>query len=79
MVKWEVKRQSSVKVTPLLYLDFLLMCLHKVVSQKSWTPCDVHFKKQTSVYNYIFTKSHKQSERENMYTNKPKKWSHKVM
>ena len=53
MVEWELTRQSSVRVTPLLYLVFLLMYLHKIVSQNFWTPCDVHFEKQTSVYNYI--------------------------
>jgi len=31
-------RQSSVQVTPLLYLVFLLMYLHKIVSQNFWTP-----------------------------------------
>jgi len=36
-------------VTPLLYLVFLLMYLHKIVSQNFWTPCDVHFEKKTSV------------------------------
>jgi len=41
-VEWEVTRQSSVRVTPLLYLVFLLMYLHKIVSQKFWTPCDVY-------------------------------------
>ena len=51
MVEWEVTSQSSVRVTPLLCLDFLLMYLHKIVSQKFWTPCDLHFEKQTSVYN----------------------------
>jgi len=34
MVEWEVTRQSSVGGTPLLYLFFLLMYLHKIVSQK---------------------------------------------
>jgi len=48
MVEWEVARQSSVRVTPLLYLVFLLMYLHKIVSQNIWTACDVHFEKQTS-------------------------------
>jgi len=43
-------RQSSVRVTPLLYLVFLLMYLNKIVSQKFWTPCDVHFDKQTRVF-----------------------------
>jgi len=33
MVEWEVTRQSSVRVTPLLYLVFLLMYIHKIVSQ----------------------------------------------
>jgi len=33
MVEWEVTRQSSVRVPPLLYLVFLLMYLHKIVSQ----------------------------------------------
>jgi len=32
MVEWQVTRQSSVRVTPLLYLVFLLMYLHKIVS-----------------------------------------------
>jgi len=50
MVEWEVTRQSSVGVTPLLYLDFLMMYLHNIVSQNFWTPCDVHFEKQTSFY-----------------------------
>jgi len=27
------------------------MFLHKIVSQKFWTLCDVHFEKQTSVDN----------------------------
>jgi len=53
MVEWEVTRQSSVRVTPLLYVDFLLVYLHKIVRQKFWTPCDVHFEKQTSAYNEI--------------------------
>jgi len=44
-------RQSSIRVTPFLYLVFLLMYLHKIVSQNFWTPCDVHFEKQTSVDN----------------------------
>jgi len=26
------------------------MYLNKIVSQKFWTPCDVHFDKQTSVF-----------------------------
>jgi len=30
-VEWEVPRQSSGRVTPLLYLVFLLMYLHKIV------------------------------------------------
>jgi len=51
MVEWEVIRQSSVQVTPLLYLFFLLMHLHKIVSQNFWTPCNVHFEKHTSVDN----------------------------
>jgi len=46
-----VTRQSSVRVTPLLCLVFLLMCLHKIVSQNFWTPCYVHFEKQTNVDN----------------------------
>jgi len=50
MVEWLVTRQSSVRVTPLLYLVFLLMYLHKIVSKKFWTPCDVHFVKQTIVF-----------------------------
>jgi len=33
VVDWEVTRQSSVRVTPLLYLFFLLMYLHKIASQ----------------------------------------------
>ena len=49
MVEWQVTRQSSVQVTPLLYLFFLLMYLHKIVSKKFWAPCDVHFEKQISV------------------------------
>jgi len=32
MVEWAVTRQSSVRVTPLLYLFFLLVYLHKIVS-----------------------------------------------
>ena len=43
-------RQSSVRVTPLLYLVFLLMYLHKIVSKTFLTPCNVHFEKQTSVF-----------------------------
>jgi len=50
MVEWQVTRQSSVRVTPLLYLVFLLMYLHKIVSKKFWTPWDVHFEKQTSIF-----------------------------
>ena len=50
MVEWQVTRQSSVRVTPLLYLVFLLMYLHKIVNKKFWTHCDVHFEKQTSVF-----------------------------
>ena len=50
MVEWQVTRQSFVRVTPLLYLVFLLMYLHKIVSKSFWTPCDVHFEKQTSVF-----------------------------
>jgi len=50
MVEWEVSRQSPVRVTPLLYLVFLLMYLHKIVSKNFWTSCDVHFEKQTSVF-----------------------------
>jgi len=34
-------------------LVFLLMYLHKIVSPNFWTPCDVHFEKQTSVDNQI--------------------------
>jgi len=26
------------------------MYLHKIVSQNIWTPCDVHFEKQTSAF-----------------------------
>jgi len=43
MVEWELIRQSSVRLTPLLYLLFLLMYLHKIVCQNLWTPCDVYF------------------------------------
>jgi len=50
MVEWEVAKQSSVQVTPLLYLVFLLMHLHNIVSQNFWTPCDVHYEKQTSAF-----------------------------
>ena len=50
MVEWQVTRQLPVRVTPLLYLVFLLMCLHKIVSNNFWTPCDVHFEKKTSVF-----------------------------
>jgi len=32
MVEWQVTRQSSVRVTPLLYLFFILMCFHKIVT-----------------------------------------------
>jgi len=53
VVEWEVTRQSLVRVTTLLYLVFLLMCLHTIVSQNFWTPCDVHFEKQTSVDNKL--------------------------
>jgi len=53
-VGWEVTRKLSVRVTLLLYLIFLLMYLLKIVCQKFWTPCDVHFEKQTGVYNYAF-------------------------
>jgi len=49
-----VTRKLSVRVTLLLYLIFLLMYLLKIVCQKFWTPCDVHFEKQTGVYNYAF-------------------------
>jgi len=51
MVEWEVIKRSLVRVTPLLYLVFLLMYLYKLVRQIFWTPCDVHFEKQTSVDN----------------------------
>jgi len=44
MVEWEVTIQSSVRVTTFLYLFFILMYLHKIVSQKFLTPCDVHSK-----------------------------------
>jgi len=37
MVEWVVTRQSSVRVTPLLYLVFRLMYLHKIVRQNYWT------------------------------------------
>jgi len=47
---YSLVRQSSVRVTPLLYLFFLLMYLHKIVSKKFSTPCDVHFEKPTSVF-----------------------------
>ena len=50
MVEWQVTRQSSARVTPLLYLVFLLMYLHKIVSKNFSTPCDVHVEKQTSVF-----------------------------
>ena len=50
-VKNHWARQSSVRVARLLYLVFLLMCLHKIVSQKFLTLCDVHFEQQTSVDN----------------------------
>jgi len=50
MFEWQVTGQSSVRVTPLLYLVFLLMYLHKIVSKNLWTPCDVHFEKHTSVF-----------------------------
>jgi len=50
MVEWEATSESSVRVTPLLYFLFLLMYLHKILSQNFWTPCDVHFEKQTSVF-----------------------------
>jgi len=50
MVEWQVTRQSSVRVTTLLYLVFLLMYFHKIVSKNFWTPCDVHFEKQTSLF-----------------------------
>jgi len=50
MVEWQVTRQSSVLVTPLLYLVFLLMYLDKIVSKTFWTPCDVDLEKQTSVF-----------------------------
>jgi len=36
MVEWQVTRQSSVRVTPLLHLVLLLMYLHKIVSQNFW-------------------------------------------
>jgi len=45
-----VTRQSSVRATPLLCLVFLLMYLHKIVSKNFWTPFDVHFEKQRSVF-----------------------------
>jgi len=50
MVEWQVTRQSSVRATPLLCLVFLLMYLHKIVSKNFWTPFDVHFEKQRSVF-----------------------------
>jgi len=50
MVEWQVTRQLSVRVTPLLYLVFLLMYLHKIVSKSFWTLCNLHFEKQTSVF-----------------------------
>ena len=43
MFEWEVTSQSSVRMTPLLYLVFLLMYLHKIVSQNVCSPCDVYF------------------------------------
>jgi len=33
MMEWDVTRQSSVRVALLLYLVFLLMYFHKIVSQ----------------------------------------------
>jgi len=30
------------------------MYLHKIVCQYFWTLCDVHFEKQTRIYNYAF-------------------------
>jgi len=50
LVEWQVTRQSSVRVTPLLCLVFPLMYFHKIVSKKFWTPCDEDFEKQTSVF-----------------------------
>jgi len=50
MIEWQVTRQSSVRVTPLLYVVFLLMYLHKILSQNFWSPCDVHFEKQSNVF-----------------------------
>jgi len=50
MVEWQVTRQSSVLVTPLLYLVFLLMYLDKIVRKTFWTPCDVDLEKLTSVF-----------------------------
>ena len=43
-------RQSSVRVTPLLYMVFLLMYLHKIVSQKFWIACNVHIENQTGEF-----------------------------
>jgi len=50
MVEWEVIKQWSVQVTALLYLFFLLMYSHKIVSQKFWTACGAQFEKQTSAF-----------------------------
>jgi len=48
VVEWEVTRQSSVRVTPLLYF-FFDVHTEDCKSQFFWTFCDVHFEKQTSV------------------------------
>ena len=37
MVEWEATRQFSVRVAPLLYLVFLLVYVHKIVSQNFLT------------------------------------------
>ena len=34
MIEWKVTRQLSVRVTPLLYLIFLLLYLHNIACQK---------------------------------------------
>jgi len=46
---WEVTIQSSVRVTPLLYLDFLLMRLHKIVSQ-NFGPLVMNISKSRQVF-----------------------------
>jgi len=49
MIECEVTRQLSLRATPLLYLIFLLMCLHKIARQNFWSLSDVYFEKQTRV------------------------------